>query len=707
MQIENVMVTKTHDPDSRYEDDNVPEENATEHELDSPENLALLTKIREWWDQSRQIESENREQQAIDDDFYDGLQWADEDILELQERGQAPLVFNLTKQSVDWIIGTERRTRIDFNVFARNDDKTANQEAQNKTKLLKYLSDVNKAPNARSLAFADAVKTGVGWLEDGIRNDESDELLFSRHESWRNVWRDQLSFDRDLDDSRFLFRARWIDLDLAIQMFPDRENELRSSADAQTMISGDDETDDFWYARLYSDSQSNVNIRRGWVDDTGSLFNRRERVRLIECWYREPARVKKMRGWNEDLNGTEYDDTDDLHKKAVDEQIVSLYDAVVMKMNVAIFSGAHLFQVMPSPYKHNKFPLTPVWAYRRGRDNTPYGVIRNVRDPQEDMNKRASKALFILSTNKIIADKKAVDDWNETIEQASRPDGVIKVNGDRKFELITDRELAEEHLMVMDRDQSMIRNSSGVQGENIGDDTNAISGKAILVKQNEGSLVTFELFDNFRYSLQLQGEKQLSMVEQFYDLPKTIRLIGERGDTEYLNLNEPQWNEVEGRYVFLNDVSARQADFVIDQQDFRATIRQAMFEQLMDMLSKMESTVALQLLDLVVEMSDLPGKDELVSRIRKLNGQTAPDEEESEEDRLAREQKEKEQEQVKQLELDEIMSKIDERLAKTEKTRVETQKTAMDAGETVVSIPGAAPAADAVLDTAGFKDQGV
>ena len=45
-----------------------------------------------------------------------------------------------------------------------------------------------------------------------------------------------------------------------------------------------------------------------------------------------------------------------------------------------------------SIYRHNRFSLTPVWCYRRGRDNQPYGMARRVRDIQEDINKRASKA---------------------------------------------------------------------------------------------------------------------------------------------------------------------------------------------------------------------------------------------------------------------------------------------------------------------------
>ena len=41
------------------------------------------------------------------------MQWTQEDAQALIERGQAPLVFNEVKPTIDWIIGTERRTRVD------------------------------------------------------------------------------------------------------------------------------------------------------------------------------------------------------------------------------------------------------------------------------------------------------------------------------------------------------------------------------------------------------------------------------------------------------------------------------------------------------------------------------------------------------------------------------------------------------------------
>ena len=130
-----------------------------ESPFDSQPMLALHDKLTSWYDAEWNRQASNRFQQALDEDFYDGMQWTQEDAQALIERGQAPLVFNEVKPTIDWIIGTERRTRVDYKILPREKDDEALAEI--KTKLMKYVSDANKLPWHRSMAFADAIKGGM------------------------------------------------------------------------------------------------------------------------------------------------------------------------------------------------------------------------------------------------------------------------------------------------------------------------------------------------------------------------------------------------------------------------------------------------------------------------------------------------------------------------------------------------------------------
>ena len=112
------------------------------------------------------------------------------DAATLEGRGQVPLVFNEVAVMCDWLIGTERRARVDWSVLPRTEDDV--QLADVKTKVLKYVSDVNRTTFNRSRAFEDAIKVGVGWLDDGVCNDPTKDVIYSKYEDWRSVLWDSM-----------------------------------------------------------------------------------------------------------------------------------------------------------------------------------------------------------------------------------------------------------------------------------------------------------------------------------------------------------------------------------------------------------------------------------------------------------------------------------------------------------------------------------
>src|SRR5690606_20931754 len=143
-------------------------------------------------------------------------------------------------------------------------------------------------------------------------------------------------------------------------------------------------------------------------------------VRLIEGWIRRPIKVKQLYGG--EFRGEVFDQYSAGHNEAVRAGESVVVEKVMMRMHVCIFTSSGMLYCGESPYRHNKFPFTPIWCYRRDRDGLPYGMIRGMRDIQYDINKRAAKALHILSTNKVVMDEGAVEDIDEFKEEVARPD---------------------------------------------------------------------------------------------------------------------------------------------------------------------------------------------------------------------------------------------------------------------------------------------
>lgn len=386
------------------------------------------------------------------------------------------------------------------------------------------------------------------------------------------------------------------------------------------------------------------------------------------------------------------------------------YNHVALRMRCMIATESAPLWDGPSPYRHNRFPFTPLWCYRRKRDGEPYGIVRGIRDIQDDLNKRRSKALYILSNNRIVADEGAVDDLEQLRAEAARADGVIVKKPGKELRLEKPVAELEGNVELMMQDESLIQDVSGVQSELLGKQTNATSGRAIIARQEQGGMVTAGIFDNLRLGIQLQGEIQLSLIEQFYTEAKVIRLVGARQPMEWVSINhlDPTTGQV------INDITARQADFIVSEQDYRASLQQAAAEQLADVLAKVGQfapQMVVQLLDLYIDLLDVPNKEEFVNRVRKMNGQRDPTKAPTPEEIAADQQNAQRQAEAQELQrqmalaqLAELAGKGDKVKAEAIRVRVQAMLDAVNAGGLVATQPILAPVADEIMRGAGFVD---
>ena len=637
------------------------------HPLETDGSRAILRQLLQWYYFEKERQAANRLEMAMDCDFYDNLQWDAQDAAILRDRGQMPLVYNEVAPMVDWLIGTERRSRVDWKVLPRTEDDV--QAADVKTKLLKYVSDINRVGFLRSRAFADAIKAGVGWMDDGARDDPTQDALYSRYEDWRHVLWDSSSDELDLSDARYLFRWRWVDEDVARLMFPDRVDVI-----AQAIEEAAHSDADGWEEENWQTPQDLAHLRSGTLNaaGVGELADaKRRRVKLIEAQYRAPARVKVVSEgpWK----GSILHPRDHVLQHTLDLTSASIIERVMMRVHLAVFTPSKLLAHQVSPYRHNRFTLTPIWCYRKSRDRLPYGVIRRVRDVQQDLNKRASKALFMLNTNQVIADEGAVDDWDVMRDEVGRPDGVIIKKPGRELEIRRDTEAANGQVEMMQLAATSIQKSAGVAQENMGRQTNAVSGEAIKARQLQGSVVTTEPFDNLRLATQVQGEKQLSLIEQWYTEEKVIRLTGAKNALEWVKVNSPQV-QPDGTVRFINDVTASMADFVVSEQDYAGTLRQVMFENLNQLAARLPPEIGLRVMTIAMDFSDLPNKDDIANQFRKLTGERDPSKPPSAEEEAQAQEQAAQQAQALELQRQMALSALEEQRAKVRETHAKAAK---------------------------------
>lgn len=689
------------------EDENlyVDEDESTEpeHELDSEENQELFRKLLGYYQVELDRQEANRAEMAIDADYYDHIQWDEQDAEEVRKRGQEPLVYNVVAQACNWIIGSEKKGRVDYKVLPRGPEDLI--PAQRKTKLFKYITDVNRTVYHRSRAFEDAVKVGIGWLECGAQDGTDGEPIYQRYESWRNMLWDSASTEMDINDARYVIRQKWVDEDIALAMAPDRADIIKRAAVESTFDTGGD----YEFGDEPMDSQEQMLEELGI---RGTNHESRRRVRMLEVWYKKPVRREEVRGGS--FEGEEYDDKNEEMVQEIQYGKAAVRSFVQMRVHCALMTLTGLCYNEESPYRHNRYPFTPIWGYRRDRDNLPYGVPRGMRDVQKDINKRASKALYIMSTNKVLIQQGAVEDIEELREEAARPDAIIEYKKGYQIELNVDRGLEETHLRMMERDIAFSQTASGVTDELQGKETNAQSGIAVQRRQEQGMMSTAKLFDNLRLSFQVEGEKVLSLIEQYFDEQKIFRITNERGTPEFVTINDglPE-----------NDIVRTKADFVVFESEWRASIRQAQAEKLAEMMQNMPPEVSIVLMDLVVEAMDIPNAEEIVKRIRQINGQRDPDATEMTPEEMQAEQAKAEQQQMQkqmleaelrtklaeagktEAEMEEAMAKAEETMASRINKGMDAQKAAIEAAKEALAYPQVSRIADKLMREFGFVSQ--
>jgi hypothetical protein len=690
------------------------------HSLDNEEMQKRLSELQRFRRQARLAHLDNRRQQAIDADYFDGIQLTDETLSILEEREQPIQVWNITKSVVNWAINVQEKMPFDTIVLPRR--KLDEKDAKTKTKIMKYLSDANYSDYIRSEAFKHAIKVGVGWLDLGARQDQDNPLYYDTVD-WRDMWFDNLGKKPDLTDWRYMFMERWIDLDIAEKLFEDRAKELGDCAqDTNSRYPYNPED-----AYVFDDATDGVS------SDYGMTFGQtiegyRNRVKLVHMQYRLPAGVKVL-----NISGSEYGAAhgaiyrpdDELHQHLVKYSHASLEDAKRMTMRHAIWCNGIYLADFATPYNHNKFTWIPIFCYRRDRDGMPYGLIRDLRSPQDDVNARKARAFFLMSSEKVIYEEEAIlGNIEDFRDEYLRPDGVVRVakgalSGNRiHFENGITK--AQQHLAVSHESEQFMHNISGQTGS-LGDKAKKkLSGVAMEHLEAEGAASQGTPFLNYFFSLQLAGEIELSNIEQFFNMAMTLRITGDVKNHEFVDINAEDEN---GEPV--NSVTRFKADFKVSKTQGRETVRKAMLDSLQELIIKLMQSgpegqkCAMAMLDVYVDLwDDLPSKDELVERVRKITGQDGTDEDLTPEQLQAKQQERQQldqmlqaqkalQQKVQQLEMDGKQAKIDLDKSKALETQVKAWSgrlvgfmKAMDAAAATGLAPELVAAADSLIEDA-------
>jgi hypothetical protein len=464
------------------------------------EDLLSVADLVRMFEEAEESSQDARRLAERDRDYYDGKQLTDQEIAELRKRGQPEVVINRIKRKIDYLVGLEKQQRTMPRALPRT--PVHEQDAHAATDALRFVAEAQDYASIRSAVWRNMLVEGIGAVVVKVRPKRPDvpALMGSTALSpqaefeiglkplaWDRFFFDPHSCRLDFSDAAYLGGVLWMDLADALALYGE---EARDALEATLTTSGT--------AHTYDDTPT----WRVWADA------KRKRVRVVFVW------VKRAEQWH-----------------------------------FAEFTKGGILKAGPSPYRPERDGDTACEIVAQSayvdRRNNRYGVVREMISPQDEINKRRSKALHLLNVSQVTMEEGAVQDVERFRRESARPDGVRIVNPGY-FDRIRDEtraDLAEGHVRLLQEAKTEI-DQMGPNLAMLGQQGSSASGRAIMASQQGGMIEIGDLLDSLRHLDRRVFRAIWSRIRQFWTAPMWVRITDDERNVRFVGLNQPQQEPV-------------------------------------------------------------------------------------------------------------------------------------------------------------------
>lgn len=418
-------------------------------------------------------------------DYFDGNQLTDEERQTLQKRGQPPVVNNRTRRKIEWLKGLEIKQRTDPKAFPRTPQHQEDAEAI--TDAIRYVCDATDWDEKRSAVYENMLIEGFGGVEILHTQDARGEVQIEVNQyPWDRLWYDPHSRKDDFTDARYLGVVIWMDEADFKAKFPDAEAGYDMLFAAHKNQAHEDKPDRFW------------------------IDAERKRIRVLLCWHNDKGTWKYVRF----VKGTVLDEGESPYQ---DEEGVSVCPLVMQSAYV-------------------------------GRDNDRYGIIRDIFDIQDEINKRRSKALHSINSRQTMGVKGAVDSAAALKRELAKPDGHIEIAaealedaarvGVKPFEILQTGDQAAAQFQLLQEAKEEI-DLQGANAALAGETGESASGRAVLARQQGGMVEIAPISDKLHRFTRRVYEQIWLRIKQFWTAERWVRVTDDERNVRFVGLNRP------------------------------------------------------------------------------------------------------------------------------------------------------------------------
>jgi hypothetical protein len=558
------------------------------------------------------------------DEYYQGQQWDDDDAAMLESEGRPALTINTILPTINTILGEQSQRRADIQFKPRRSG--SNDVASTLNKLYMQIADNNKLDWVEQQVFSDGlILDGRGYFD--VRMDFSDHV----EGEVRITAKDPLDIliDPDAKDAdpktwNEVFETKWMTLDEIEELYgKDKSDKLLFVAE-NGMSYGPDSVE--YQETRYGDTDNETDVFGAGVPGDDEYRNVKS-LRVVERQHKKLARVSFFVDPDTGDQRQSPDAWNDAKaKKFAKKYNLSLISKVIRKVRWTVTCDQVVLFDDWSPY--NQFTIVPFFCYfRRGR---PFGVVRNLLSPQEQLNKIASQELHIVNTTAnsgwMVESGSLVGMSSDDLEEHGAETGLVLeyARGTSPPLKIQPNQIPTGLDRIAQKAAANIKTISGVNDSMLGTDSAEVSGVAIQAKQNRGAIMIQVPLDNLRKTRHFLAEKILNLIQTFYTETRIIQVTNENDPLkprEEMVINQ---ETTEGEII--NNLALGEYDVVVATAPARDSFDEVQFAEAINLR---QAGVAIPD-DAVIEYSHLSKKAELAKRVRVATGQEPPTPEQAE-----------------------------------------------------------------------------
>jgi hypothetical protein len=542
-------------------------------------------------------DSNNRVEALEDLKFAGGDQWPVEIQNSRLLESRPYLTINKIDAYCRQITNSQRQQRPRIKCHGVNTQSDAKM-AEIITGICRHVEEQSDADAAYDNAFDFAVRMGWGYWRittDYVRPDSFDqEIYIKRIENPFMVYFDPNSNEPDGSDAEKCLITEVVSKEAFKKMYPDAE------------------TDAGFTPRGTGDSQSE------WIT--------KEDIRIAEYFYTEYKHTKLVLLSD---GTTVYEDEMPKQDVMLAAGIYEVSRRVTVKKQIkwCKLTGMQILEKRDWAGKY--IPVVPCYGQQLIVDSKKkkFGLTRMAKDPQRMYNfwstaltesvALAPKAKWLLAEGQ---DEGHEDEWNQA-NIKSMPVLRYKQTDSEGREAPLPQRLQPEPppigittaLAGLNADLMAV---VGIYDPSMLPQGNQ-SGKAIQGQQQQTDMTNFHYFDNLTRSIKQTGRIILDLIPHVYDSQRALRIIGDDGKGEIVNVNERSMDQM-GVETILNDVTVGEYDVVMETGPGYNSKRQEAVESMVQML-QVDPDLMKQAGDLVFRNMDFPGADIIADRLAAAN----------------------------------------------------------------------------------------